>query len=576
MLLFFAFLPAAAIAQPGPSGPKISLESVLETDAVHAGTTVRAAVIVTLGDGWHVNAHQPRDEYLIPTTLAVNPIEGVAVRAMVYPEAASLTLPGGSEALLVYSERFVVGVEMTLAESLQPGPYTLEGTLRYQACDSRQCYPPKSMPVRIPFTVAPRHQALTPHHQAIFAGIRFGAAATPVPILQGPAPAAPARQEDDWRKLAEEFTVTGAAAGYLKTPDFLAFLDSVESGRVPPTKDPFTGKSVWFILLFAVGGGLLLNLTPCVLPLIPINLGIIGAGAKAGSRSRGFLLGGAYGAAIALTYGVLGLVVILGVSGTFGAINATPWFNGVVAVIFVLLSLAMFDVFLIDFTRFQTRIGIKRKGNGSFLTAFAMGAISALLAGACVAPVIISTIVYAQDQYAQGAGPALALPFLVGVGMGLPWPFAGAGLSFLPKPGRWMERIKYAFGVLILLFAVYYGHLAYTLFRDRYLVDTEAVRAAAQQMDQEGWRSSLAQGLDQAQQEGKPVLVDFWATWCKNCLTMNQTTFKNSTVISRLGQYVKIKFQAEDPADPATKAVLDHFGIVGLPTYIVLAPKAKP
>ena len=88
----------------------------------------------------------------------------------------------------------------------------------------------------------------------------------------------------------------------------------------------FEGRGPLAILLLVLVGGLALNLTPCVLPMIPINLAIIGAGAQAGSRSRGFLLGGAYGAAMAFVYGVLGLIVIL-TAGTFGTINASPWFN---------------------------------------------------------------------------------------------------------------------------------------------------------------------------------------------------------------------------------------------------------
>src|SRR4029077_12722277 len=130
------------------------------------------------------------------------------------------------------------------------------------------------------------------------------------------------------------------------------------------------------ILLLVFVGGLALNLTPCVLPMIPINLAIIGAGSQAGSRGRGFLLGGAYGAAMAVVYGVLGLVVIL-TAGTFGTINASPWFNIGIAVLFVVLGLAMFDVIAIDFSRYASGFQTADKSRGTLLLAFSMGAVAA-------------------------------------------------------------------------------------------------------------------------------------------------------------------------------------------------------
>ena len=112
--------------------------------------------------------------------------------------------------------------------------------------------------------------------------------------------------------------------GYLPSGDFLQFISDAESGVV--SKGLFDGRGPVAILLIVLLGGLALNLTPCVLPMIPINLAIIGAGANAGTRRRGFLLGSTYGAAMALVYGVLGLVVVL-TAGTFGSLNASPWFN---------------------------------------------------------------------------------------------------------------------------------------------------------------------------------------------------------------------------------------------------------
>ena len=192
-----------------------------------------------------------------------------------------------------------------------------------------------------------------------------------------------------------------------------------------------------FVLIIL--GGLGLNLTPCVLPLIPINLAIIGAGKAAHSRREGFLNGAAYGLGMALAYGLLGLAVVL-TGAKFGTLNSSVWFNVAIAVIFGVLSLAMFDVFQIDFTRFDRLLGQREsraahQTRSKWLVAFTLGAVAALLAGACVAPVVISVLLMATDLHAKGVALGLALPFLLGLGMALPWPFMGASLSFLPKPG---------------------------------------------------------------------------------------------------------------------------------------------
>ena len=113
----------------------------------------------------------------------------------------------------------------------------------------------------------------------------------------------------------DRFNVLAATGGYLGRDDFLQFIHNAEAGV--KERGLFDGRGPLAILLIVFLGGLALNLTPCVLPMIPINLAIIGAGSQAGSRGRGFLLGSVYGAAMALVYGILGLIVIL-TAGTFG------------------------------------------------------------------------------------------------------------------------------------------------------------------------------------------------------------------------------------------------------------------
>jgi thioredoxin:protein disulfide reductase len=365
------------------------------------------------------------------------------------------------------------------------------------------------------------------------------------------------RQDDEpsdsgkWQALTKDFDVTARGSGYLNERDFLAFLAGVKASAP-------TGLWAGFALILL--GGLGLNLTPCVLPLIPINLSIIGAGAQASSRCRGFALGAVYGAGMAAAYGALGAAVVL-TGAKFGTLNSSPWFNLGIAGIFVALALCMFDVFALDFSRFMPRGGESR---GKFLAAGTMGALAALLAGACVAPVVISVLVQATSLYNRGVALGLALPFVLGLGMGLPWPLAGAGLSFLPKPGRWMNRVKYGFGVAILVLAGYYGWLGFGQLRP-----SRAEQVVTETSD------DLSAALARAKAEGKPVFVDFWASWCKDCSAMEHTTFRAAAVQAKLNDYIVVRVQAEQPNQPPAKELLDHFGAMGLPTYVVLTPKTK-
>ena len=132
-----------------------------------------------------------------------------------------------------------------------------------------------------------------------------------------------------------------------------------------------------------------------------------------------------------------------------------------------------------------------------------------------------------------------------------------------------MVRVKQAFGIFILGTAFYYGSLAYGLFSQRW-VNPDAVANSVQEMLDQGWYASLEEGLQTAQQEQKPVLVDVWATWCKNCLTMDRTTLKAPAVEAGLEDYVKVKFQAEDLDASPAKEVLKYLGGIGLPNYAIL------
>ena len=412
-------------------------------------------------------------------------------------------------------------------------------TLGYQGCDASMCH----MPQELTFSITADGKVVE------------GALPAPVATAQAPAVVESVPESDAER----------SKAGFIPPEEFVVFLRGEQPAEREVTflDDPqawVAANGVWLLILVVFVGGLLLNLTPCVLPMIPINLAIIGAGAAGGSRLRGALRGGAYGLGIALTYGILVFIPIL-TGMAFGAIQSAWWFNAAIAVVFILLALALFDVFMIDFTRFAGP-GSGKKGT---IAAFVAGAISAVLAGACVAPVLLAVLLLTADGLATGAKWMACLPFVLGLGMAAPWPIAGAGLSFLPRPGAWMTWVKKIFGIVVLLFAAYYGWVAYRSFAPAEASADEAGVINLDGADLPAIEATIAT----ARAQGKPVFIDFWGTACKACDEMERDTFPDPTVQAELERFAFLKVRMDLSAS-GILPTKERFKIIGLPTYVVI------
>jgi len=216
------------------------------------------------------------------------------------------------------------------------------------------------------------------------------------------------------------------------------------------------GGSFWAVVATFFGFGLLLALTPCVFPMIPILSGIIAGQNKELTKASGFLLSLAYVLGMAITYALAGVAAAL--SGTLLS-NAlqNPWALGIGAALFVLLALSMFGFFELQLPSFiQSKFSDasnKMKG-GNFAGVFVMGALSAVIVGPCVAPPLAAALAFiAQTGNTTLGGVAL---FVLALGMGVPLLLVGLSAgALLPRAGGWMNAVKYFFGVMMLAIAIY-------------------------------------------------------------------------------------------------------------------------
>ena len=435
--------------------------------------------------------------------------------------------------------------------------------------------------------------------------------------------------------------VTGGMSGARASDDPLSRLLSQADAKAPIVAEDsriaalFQGEFWWLIVSF-FGFGLLLSFTPCMLPMIPILSGIIvGRGAPV-TRRQGFALSVAYVLGMAITYAIAG--VAAGLSGAMlSAVLQNPWVLGSFAFVFVMLALSMFGLYDLQLPeRLQTRLTetSNRLPGGRYTGVFAMGVLSALIVGPCVAAPLAGALLYiSQSRDLVLGGAAL---FAMALGMGIPLLVVGASAgALLPQAGPWMDTVKRFFGVLLIAVAIYLvsplmpvvaqmlawaallivcavflrvidplPQHAHGFQRFSKGVGVIALLAGAAYMvgafsgakdilrplsgllagevvapiASEALFKRVADGaaLDAAIKAaaGKPVLLDFYADWCVSCKEMERFTFTDTQVRQRLAGIIKV--QADVTANNAEhQALLKRFRLFGPPGIVFFDKNGK-
>lgn len=198
------------------------------------------------------------------------------------------------------------------------------------------------------------------------------------------------------------------------------------------------------------GAGLITSLTPCVYPLIPVTVSILGA-KKAESRGKAFLLALSYVLGIAVTYAALGAFAAL-TGALFGEVASNPWVNIAMAVVLAALSLNMLEVFHFRLPGLAGASAGQRKTG--FVSNFVLGLVFGLVASPCTAPVLGAILLWVGQTGSVVRGSSLLFVFALGMGAFLLAIGTFSSLATtLPKSGDWMVRVKIAMGTLLLAMA---------------------------------------------------------------------------------------------------------------------------
>ena len=567
------------VAAPAHAQDKVRVSTAWPADGARPGDLVALAIVVDIDDGFHINPDPAQvvvvgDFEPYPTDVRIlEAAGGLTLEAVRFPKPHPIQADYADGDLMVFEGRTVFYLPIKVGEEVEPGPQRLKLEVEYQACDEYTCFIPKTVVMEASLAIVDAGQPVNSLNSALFKGYSE--------------------------------TVAASEASGVRF-DLFGWTFSIDTS---------SGGGLILLLIVAAFGGGLLNLTPCVLPVIPIK--IIGLAQASENRTRRLVLGGSMSLGVVAFWLALG-IMIAGISG-FTATNQLfqyPVFTILVGIIIAAMAVGMCGLFYIRLPQAVYRFN---PGQDSLAGSFGFGMMTAVLSTPCTAPFMGAAAAWAATQY-----PATTLLTFASIGAGMAAPYMALSIfpalvERMPRTGPASELIKQVMGLLMLAAAAYfvgvglsalvvtppdppgkeywwavmafgaaagfwlaYGTLRITAHTGRRavfgllgaaLVVFSAVGAV--RFTDKGpidWTYYTPSRFEEALEEGQVVVMDFTAEWCLNCKVLEHNVLQSPEVVNLLAApdvaAVKVDITGNNPVG---KAKLRDTGRLTIPLLVIYA-----
>src|SRR3990172_1133092 len=550
--ILIAWSAAPAQSLSASSSKQVKAEVKLSQETFQSGSSAQVAILLTIEEGWHINAHTPTYDYLIGTSVELQTIEGVIIADIRYPEGTLQRFGFPDDLLRGYDEPVPIFLTLKLSDKIKPGTHTLPATVKIQACNDQVCLAPSSLSVDVLLIVAAAGESVQKKNESLFA--RYDEA-----LLAG-------------------------------TENELAKLFATE------------GSFVAFLAIFLIG--LALNLTPCVYPMLSVTVSLFGTQSDT-NTARVFIKAVVYILGIASMYSVLGVTAAMS-GGLFGSWLQSPWVLAAIGALLFALALSMFGVYQIQAPYWLTSKLGGATGTG-FISLFISGLVVGVFAAPCIGPPVIALLALVG----QKGDPVFGFWafFVLSLGLGFPYLILGTFSGLLkkvPRSGAWLIWVERIFGVVLTGAALFYLSLAFLPRFAAYVVPFTLIAGGLYLgfidpsakdkvwLKRVKWVFGIAcvvvggvfanalrepyvslhpyneDWINEAKASEQPIIIDFYADWCIPCLELDRKTFTNPDVIAVAERFVRLKVDLTHFDSPEAEALRKKYDIAGVPTIVFL------